>query len=97
MESNQAEKVSEKIMQTENTFGELSNTVKHNNIHIIGLSEEEERKETKVSLKKLIGEDFLNLEKKQILRSRGHRDLSTKSTYGGPHSKTHSNKNSKKW
>ena len=43
MKSNQAEKNErEKIMQIENSIRELSDSIKHNNIHFIGIPEEEE-------------------------------------------------------
>ena len=46
LESNQAEQAREKNMQNENKLREFSDFIKHNNIHIIRISEEEdERKE----------------------------------------------------
>ena len=53
MESNQAKQMRErKIMQIENSLRELSDSIKHNNIHIIGIPEEEERRGQKMYLKK---------------------------------------------
>ena len=55
MESNQAEQVREKNMQNADRLKELSDSIKCNNIHIIGISEEEEgerEKGQKIYLKK---------------------------------------------
>ena len=43
MESNKAEQVREKNIQNENRLGELSDSIKHNYICIIGIPEEEEK------------------------------------------------------
>ena len=42
MEINQAEEGKEKIMKNENRLGELSDTIKHNNIHILGIQKKRE-------------------------------------------------------
>ena len=46
MESNQAEQKREKrIMQNENRVRELSDSIKHDNVHITGVPEEEKRRQ----------------------------------------------------
>ena len=44
MENNEVEPSREIIMEKEHRLGELSDSVKHNNIHIIEVPEEEEKK-----------------------------------------------------
>lgn len=52
-------------MQIENSLGELSDSIKPNNVYITGLSEEEEKeKEAKFYLEKIIAENFWKLGKK---------------------------------
>lgn len=52
MESNQTEKVRDKqILYNENRHREFSDSIKHNNIHIIGIPEKRER-EAEMYLKK---------------------------------------------
>ena len=55
MESNQTEQRKE-IMQIENSLRELTDFIKHNNIHIIGISEEERNKRAKKLFKEIIWE-----------------------------------------
>jgi len=43
IEINQAEQERERIMEHENKVRELSDSIKRNNVHIIGIPEEEER------------------------------------------------------
>ena len=40
MENNETKEKTERIMQNENRFRELSDSIKHNNTHIIGVPEE---------------------------------------------------------
>ena len=65
MESNQAEQIEKnRIMQKENRLSELSDHIKNNNIHIIGIPEREEReKEVKHLFEEVIAENCPNLEK----------------------------------
>jgi len=65
MESNQAEQKREKIiMQNENRLRELSDSIEHHNICIIGVPEEEEREKGPQNLfEEIIGESFPNLGK----------------------------------
>jgi len=59
MESNQAEQKRKKtILQNKNRLRELSDSIKHNNIHIIGASEKEEREK---GAENLFQENFPNL------------------------------------
>ena len=49
-------------MQDEKRLRKLSDTIKHNNIHIIGISEREEKeKRTENLFEKIIAEKFPNL------------------------------------
>ena len=62
IESNQAEQMKEKIMQNENTHRELSDSIKNNNIHLIGISEEDEREKGVENLfEEIIAERFHNV------------------------------------
>ena len=65
MERNQAEQKREKrIMETMNRIRKLSDSIKHNNIYIIGVPGEEERGKGEENLfEDIIAENFLNLEK----------------------------------
>ena len=64
MENNVADKRERKIMQHENSFRELSDSIKCNNIHIIGGQEEEERGKGAVRIfQEIIAENFPNLGK----------------------------------
>ena len=63
-ESNQAEQKREKrIMQNENRPKELNDSIRSNNIHIIGVPEEEEREKGAENLFQEIIEDFPNVGK----------------------------------
>ena len=62
MENNEAEQRKERIMGHENRLRELSDSIKCNNIHIIGISEKEE-KGTENLLEEIIGENFPKLGK----------------------------------
>ena len=54
----------------------MSDSLKRNNIKIIGVPEEEEREIRVEGLyEQIIGESFLNLGKTQTLKSRKHRGL----------------------
>lgn len=46
MAGNQAEQDTEKKIEYQNRFRELSNTIKHNNIHITGKGKSKERRKT---------------------------------------------------
>ena len=48
-------------MHNENRLGELSNTIKHNYINIIGISEEERVQESENLSEEVIVENFPNL------------------------------------
>ena len=50
-------------MQNQNRLRELSNSVKHNNIHIIGTSEEEREEEVENLFEDIITENFPTLGK----------------------------------
>ena len=103
MENNQAEQMrGKKIVQIENSLWELSDSVKHNNISIIGISEEERNKGTENVFEEIIFENFPNLEKeteiqiKEAQRSSKKKKKKNKKQNKNPqpkevHSKTHSN------
>ena len=50
--------------------------IKHTNIRIIGVPEEEEKKKgTEKIFEEIIVENFPNMERKQLIKSRKHREL----------------------
>ena len=59
-------------MDHENRLRELSDSIKHNNIHIIGIPEEEERGAENL-FQEIITENFCNLGKEMKTRSKRHR------------------------
>ena len=64
MEKEQAEKKREKkIQEYEGRIRELSDTIKWNNIHIIGIPEEENEKGAEGVLEQIIAENFPDLGK----------------------------------
>jgi len=65
MESNKAEQVREKrIMQNENRLRKLRDSIKHNNIRIIGIPEEGQTEEGEGNLfEEIIAENYPNLGK----------------------------------
>lgn len=72
-EHNEAEKKREiKVLNHECRLRDLSKSLKHNNISIMGFPEDEERgKEAKSLFKKIIVENFLNLRKDTDIKSQG--------------------------
>ena len=57
MESNQAEQVRQKrIVQNKNRFKEFSDSIKNNNIHIIGIPKEEREEGTEKVFEEIIDE-----------------------------------------
>ena len=70
---NEAEKKRErKVLNHECKLRDLSKSLKHNNISIMGIPEDEERgKEAKSLLKKIIVESFLNLRNDTDIKSQG--------------------------
>ena len=75
MESNQAErKRAKRIMQNENILKELSDSIKCNNVCIIGVPEEEREKRAKKFFEEIVTENFPSLGKEteiQIQEARG--------------------------
>ncbi|KAF0871536.1 LORF1 protein, partial [Crocuta crocuta] len=65
IEKEEAEKKRDKLIQEhKRRVQELSDTIKWNNIHIIGITEEEERgKNTEEVLEQITAENFTNLRK----------------------------------
>ena len=62
MENNEAEQRRERrIMEHENRLRKLSDSVKHNNIHIVRVPEEEGQKGAKKLFEEIIAERFPNL------------------------------------
>ena len=74
-------------MQNENKLRELSDSIKCNNTHIIGILEEE-RKEDRKFIWKNKAENWGKEIEIQIQKAERHRDLLTKLTQGGPHEDT---------
>ena len=68
MECNQADQVREKkVKQNENRLRELSNTIKHNSIHIMEIPEGKERgKGATKLLEEIIAENFSSLRKEAV-------------------------------
>lgn len=67
-------------MDHEDRHRELSDSIKHDNIHIIGVSEEEERAEGgRRFIEKIISENFPNWRRKQTSKSRRKREVVSKS------------------
>ena len=71
-------------MQNENRLRELSDSIKHNNIHIIGILEEEREKGAENLFGETIAENFVNLGKRTNSDPGGTEILQQKSTQGGP-------------
>lgn len=79
----------EKRKQNVNSLTELRDIIKHNNIGIIGITEEEEREMgAKHLFEKIIAENFPNLVKKAEIKNQKAQRAPTKSTHGGPHEDT---------
>ena len=77
MEKEEAEKKRDKnIQEFEGRIRDLSGAIKWNNIHIIGIPEEEEReKGAEDVLGQIIAENFPDLGKEKALKSKRHREL----------------------
>ena len=82
MESNQANQVREKSIQSENKLRKLSNSIKYNNIHTIVITEEERENGTKNLLEEIITEHFTNLGKKTDIWIQDTQETPTKSIQG---------------
>ena len=80
MENDEAEKKREKILDHEGTIRELSYSMKCNNIHIIGVPEEEREKGEEVYLHKLQLRTSPVWGRKQASKSRRHRELPSEVT-----------------
>ena len=84
MENNDTEPKKEQIMEHKNRLRELRDSIKHNNIHIIGVPEDEERENgQKVYLRKLWLKTSLIWERKMTSKFRRNRGLPSKSTNKG--------------
>ena len=85
MENNEAEqKRVRRIMYLENSFRGLSDSIKYNNICIIGVPEENTETGAENLIEEIIAEHFPNLGgRKQTSRCRRHRELPSKSTKAG--------------
>ena len=65
-----------KIQEYEGKIRELGDALKRNNLHIIGIPEEEERgKGAEGVLEEIIAENFQDLGKEKALKSKRHRKL----------------------
>ena len=82
MENNEAAQKRERKSWIMKVDLQPSHSIKHNNIHIIGVPEKEEREK---GAEDLLKENFPNLGMKQISISRRYRELSSKSTKAGQH------------
>ena len=70
-----------KIQEYEGRIRELSDAIKSNNIHIIGIPEEEEtEKGAKGVLEQIIAKNFPDLGKKKALKPKRHRELPSEVT-----------------
>ena len=80
MENNKAEKKRErKLLDHKYTLRELSNSRKHNIIHIIGVLEEEEwGKGTEGLFEQIIAENFPDLGMETGIQSKRHTELPSK-------------------
>ena len=90
MEITTAEHNKEKRMKRiEDSLRDIWDNIKRTNIHIIGVPEGEERNKWAENIfKAIIAEDFLNLERKQISKSREYREFHTGSIKRGSHKDT---------
>ena len=65
------------MKRTEDSLRDLWDNIKHTNIRIIGLPEEEEKKKGYEKIfKQIIVENFSNMEK-EIVKSKSHKDSDT--------------------
>ena len=82
MENNEAEKKRErKILDHECRLRELRNSMKCNNIHVIGVPEHEEREKGAEGLfEQIIAENFLIWGRIWVSKSKKHRELPLNST-----------------
>ena len=63
----------------------MQDNMKHNNIHIIGILEGEEGEQgTENLFEKVIMENFPNLMREKVTRSRNHRESQARGTQRGP-------------
>ena len=80
MEKEEAEKKRDKkIQEYERRIRELSDAIKWNNIHIIGIAEEDRGAEG--VLEQIIAENFPDLGKEKALKSKRHRELHSDITW----------------
>ena len=87
MENNQAKQKRERgIMQPKNRLWELSDSIKHNNIHIIEVPEKDTEKGTENLFEEIIDGNFPNLGKETDIQIQEHsRELPSKSTKADQH------------
>ena len=90
MESNEVEQKRERrVLQHKNRLRELSDSIKHNNIHIIGVQEEEEREKGAENLfQEIIAKKFANLEKETDIWIRKAQRTPIKINNAGQHQST---------
>ena len=70
--------------KVEEGLRELQNNMIHNNIHITGIPEGEEEQGTENLFEKVIMENFPNLMREKVTRSRNHRESQARGTQRGP-------------
>ena len=75
MEKDEAEKKIKKILDHKGRIREISDLMKHNNIHIRGVPEEEERKRGRGLFEQITAKNFLMWGRKKASKSRKHREL----------------------
>jgi len=79
MENNEVEKKRErKLSDHKGRLREFSNSIKHNNIHVIGSQKKSRKRGQKVYLNKLQLRTSLIWGKKQVFKSKRHRELPSK-------------------
>ena len=79
MENNEAEKKRErKIMDHEVGLRELSDVLKCNNIHFMGVPEDAKREKGACLFEQITAENCLSLGKKMVIKCRRHEELPSK-------------------
>ena len=63
-----------KLKKNEEGLRELQDNMKHNNIHIIGISEEEEEQRIENLFEKVITENFPNLMREKVMQVQKYRE-----------------------
>ena len=66
------------MKRTEDSLRDLWHNIKHTNIWIIGVTEEEEKKKGYMKIfEEMIVENFPNMEKERVIKSKRHKESRT--------------------